>query len=277
MRRTLAAAVPVALALALASTAAAQEIGPRPLRLTDTSPHSVFSLLTQFGQIGDISALSFPISLNYRITREVAFHAELPFGYLNQPGQTPAPVVGNIAVGMVASRSSHMGDRGDLRYGVALTGRIPTAPSFGSVAGNQAATLRAVSVFHSARWVPGSASVRLDLDIVADFDPFAVQLEVGGGGVLPIDARRATVLGHYGLELSARTFQGVWAMIEIAGGLVAPGGSLGATWPQHVLTIAPGFRVDLGGVSPSFYVSIPVAGNVDGERPIVLGLEIASF
>ncbi len=254
--------------------AAAQEVAPRPLRLRDIDPRSTLSVLTQFGQMGSTSGLAFPIGISYQLSPEVAFDIEFPFGYVNLPGQTPTPLVGNLGVGAHASKVQRVGESGLLRYGAALEGRAPTAPRTGPGAASLS-LLRAVSVYRSDRWTPGSGAVRLSLDAAYAQGRVSAQVEAGGGVVLPLDNRPATLTLHYGLMLAARAWQGLWAMVEVAGAVVAPGvpGNPGG----HVLTVAPGLRFDLGGVAPAVYVAFPVMGSVGANRPIVIGLEVASY
>ncbi|MDF1564559.1 MAG: hypothetical protein P1V51_16055 [Deltaproteobacteria bacterium] len=274
-RPILALLVLAGLALAPAS-AAAQAVGPRPLHLTDLTPANVFSLGTSFARLGSDNGLVLPVGIDLRIAEEIAFVAELPFGYAGPSGSVAQPVLGNLAIGARGSRYVQMGLDGGFRYGAALRGRVPTAPGLGAEAASmRSASLRPVSFYRSERWSPGAAAVRLDLGLAFDLDPFAIDLEVGGSGILPIDDRPAVMALHYGLLFAAKAFKGMWTLVELAGADGAIG--LPEDSRGHLLTISAGLRFEIGRFSPSAHVTFPITGELGGQQPIIFAIEMASF
>lgn len=263
-------------ALLLPAAASAQQALPRPPRLTDLLPHSTFSIAAEYGRPDGLSGLAFPIALDYRLARDVVFTAEFPFGYVNPPGEISTPVVGNVGVGARLVRSTRLGYDHDLYYGAHLSGRAPTAPGIDpDGTGAVGSVLRLVTPYDGERWTPGSAAVRLDLAAAFDAGPFTLEGEIGGTGILPIDSRPATAALHYGLVAGFRAFRGAWLVVEIAGAELAPG--MPDAPRGHVLTVAPALRLDLGGVAPAVWVSLPVLGSAADRTPLALGLELAAF
>jgi hypothetical protein len=260
----------------LAGPALAQPVGPRPLRLTDLSPANVFSLVTEYARVGGDNGLALPVGIDLRVAEEVAFTAEMPFGYAGPAGTVAQPVMGNLGLGARGSRYVPVGTDGGLRLGAALQGRVPTAP--GVDAGEstaRAVLLRPVSFYRSERWSPGAAAVRLDLGIAFDRAPFAVAAEIGGTGVLPIDARPARLALHYGLLGSVRAFKALWLMVEVTGADTALGRPEDPA--GHLLALSVGLRAELGRFSPAAHVAFPLAGSLGGHTPIVFAIEMASF
>ncbi len=266
----------LAAALLVPGRASAQAVGPRPFHLTDLTPANVFSLGTAYARLGQDNGLVLPVGIDLRIAEEIAFLAELPFGYASRSGAVADPVLGNLALGARGSKYVEMNNERGLRYGAALRGRLPTAPGLGNTfASERSAILRPVSFYRSERWSPGAAAVRLDLGLAFDLEPFAISMEVGGTGVLPIDDRPAVMILHYGALFAAKAFKGLWTLVEIAGA----DGAIGRPEDTrgHLLTISAGIRAELGRFSPAAYVVFPLFGEVGGNAPVIFAIEMASF
>lgn len=272
------------LALLAPGLASAQAVGPRPSRMLDLTPANVFSLGSEFASMADYTGLASPIGLDYRLTPDIAFTAEFPFGYVNTTGGVSQPVVGNLALGVRGSRYEPLGETAAMRLGLGLEGRVPTAPRLTLAADDStpnpsagyASMLRPMSFYDTERWAPGAGAIRATGGIAFDSDPFALQLEVGGAVVLPLDNRAAQAGIHWGFSGAARAFKGFWFFVELVGAQAltgAPGDPVG----DHLLAVAPGFRFELGPISPAFSVAFPIAGTSAGRSPIVFLLELAAY
>jgi hypothetical protein len=254
----------------------AQEAGPRPLRLADLTPRSSLVLGSDYGRMSDASGLSLPIAAGIQISEELVLQVEVPFGYATAPGEIAEPLVGNVGVGFMGSSVDRLGRDGHLRWGLQISGRVPTAPRIEDTArAERVARLRAVTPFTRERWSPSSAAIRVDVASAWGTEDIGVQLQLGGTAALPVGDLPVTLHVQYGATGGYRVHQALWLQAEVIGVQITPGATGGRG--GHYMAAAVGARLALLRVSPMVYVSVPFLGDVEGERPLVIGVEVASW
>jgi hypothetical protein len=264
------------LAFAFSVSAKAEETGPRPPRLTDLNVRSALVVGGELGRMNDLSGLSLPISARVQISPELVLEVEVPFGYVDVPGRPADPVVGNLGVGFMGSAVERIGRAGHVRWGLQVSGRVPTAPSLEDGArAARVARLRAVTPQLSERWSPDAAAVRVDAAAAFGSSERGVQLQAGATASLPTGAGPAAARGHWGISAGHRVYRAIFVQAEVIGAQMAPGAT--GERAGHYVTAAAAARLALHRVSPVFWISFPVLGDVEGDRPLVIGVEIASW
>ncbi len=263
------------LALPLAAEAA-HDTGPRAPRLTDLHPRSSIVFGGELALFQNATGLSLPIAARIEISPELVLEVELPFGYVSVPGEVVDPMVGNLGFALVGSTLDRLGRNGMVRWGLEISGRAPTGPDLEDlVRAERFARLRALSPFRSERWTPGAAAIRIDVAVAYGTRDLGGQLQSGVTGALPIADGPATAHPHYGLSIGRRLHRSLWIQGELVGAWPGPGATDDRA--GHYLCAAVAFRLVMVRTAPVAYVSVPVAGEVDGDRPVVIGVELASW
>ncbi|MFW5878943.1 MAG: hypothetical protein ACOCVR_03905, partial [Myxococcota bacterium] len=163
-----------------------------------------------------------------------------------------------------------------VRYGLAISGRAPTSPRIEDGArAERLARLRSVTPQAGGRWSPGIGSLRTNVIVAYGTENFGGQLQVGALAALPMNEDPATVHMIYGAMMGHRLVQVVWGQVEVIGAQPPPGAR--DIRGGHYLTATLGVRLIMMRVSPLLFVSLPLSGDVEGDSPVVVGVEIASW